>query len=191
MMAVDNLTKNPENQAGEFLQELDQVLLAANHKLDNESQLEADAEILENIKYEIAQTSWLDLLPARGAIITIGTCHPECESVTGQLLFANANAVGLETGAFKFLVLNTHIVWLSALQGKANSRRQSVLDPFALNLLFNDLLDQQGVNTWFLSGGKSLSGKLVRVFSDSLEINFGDQRVTLLLDQVVAIRTQS
>jgi hypothetical protein len=50
-------------------------------------------------------------------------------------------------------------------------------------------LDQQNLDTWFINGGKTLTGRLVRIFSDSVEITIGGNSMTVLIDQVVAVRS--
>lgn len=184
------MAQTPENLTGDYLNELQQILLAANRKMINESQVEDDAEIQETIKYEFAQTSWLDRLPTVGEALTVGTSHPELETVTGQLLFANESAIGLETINTRFLLLNAHITWVKGLRLKASYKRANSLDHYALRLVLSDFVEQQSLDTWYLTGSKSISGKLLRVFNDSVEIAFGEDRITLMLKQVVAVRSQ-
>ena len=58
--AVDNLVQKPEQSDANLLSEFQQVLQSANHKLLSELQLEDNAEVLENIRFETAASSWLD-----------------------------------------------------------------------------------------------------------------------------------
>jgi hypothetical protein len=186
---VNTLNQKPERIDAELLSAVQYVVESANFKLHSELQLENAAEVLENIKYETAHTSWLDRLPSSGAGITVATLHPECESVTGKLLLANASIVALTTDTYRFLFCNSHIVWLAGLQSKSVAEKQNPLDSFALQLLLQDLLDQQNLDTWFINGGKTLTGRLVRIFSDSVELTIGEKPITLLIDQVVAVRS--
>jgi hypothetical protein len=86
-------------------------------------------------------------------------------------------------------VFNPFIVWLTGWSEKVNTERQNLLDPFALQLLLQDLVDQQNSDTWYLNGGKELTGKLVRMFNNALELLVDGKSITLKIDQVVAVRS--
>jgi len=188
--AVDNLVQKPEQSDANLLSEFQQVLQSANHKLLSELQLEDNAEVLENVRFETAAASWLDRLPSSGATVTVATTHPDCQQVMGSLLTANADALVLETVTSRFIIFNAHILWLAGLHAKVRNGKQNPLDPFARQLLLQDLLDQQNVDTWFINGGKTFAGKLVRIFCDSVELSIYQNLITLKLDQVIAVRSK-
>ncbi|MEI7442019.1 MAG: hypothetical protein WCK30_00480 [Actinomycetes bacterium] len=187
---MDNLNHKPEKSDGGLLSEFRQVLQLANHKLLSELQLEQAAEVLENVRFENSAASWLDRLPSSGANVTVATVHPECQQVSGSLLTANAAALVLATDTHRIICLNLHIVWISGLQEKVHTGKQNPLDPFVVHLLLQDLVDQQNIETWFLNGGKTFAGRLVRMFRDSVELSVDRNLITLKLDQVVAVRSK-
>ena len=188
--AVDNLVQKPEQSDANLLSEFQQVLQSANHKLLSELQLEDNAEVLENIRFETAAASWLDRLPSSGATVTVATTHPDCQQVMGSLLAANSEALVLETATSRFIILNAHILWLSGLHAKVRGEKQNPLDPFARQLLLQDLVDQQNVDTWFINGGKTFVGKLIRIFCDSVELSIDRNLITLKLDHVIAVQSK-
>jgi hypothetical protein len=187
---VNNLTGNSKHSDADLLSEVQLVVQSEAHKLRNELQMEHVAEVLENIKYETAQTSWIDRLPAKGATFTVATAHPQCETVTGNLLLVNDLAVVLTTAADNFIFFNSHITWVTGLQVKSQVRNKNPLDPFGLQLLLQDLVDQQNIDTWFISGGRILTGILVRLFRDSVELVVDRKSVFLMIDQIVAVRSK-
>jgi hypothetical protein len=184
-----NLNQYPEHSDLELLSQVEQVVKSADSRLRSEMQIENDAQVLENIRYETAHASWLDRIPDSQTIVTVATSHPECESVSGTLTLANASCLVLVTGAARYLLVNSHLVWLTGLRSKAQVAKHSPLDPFALQLVLQDLQDQQNFDTWYLNGGKTLAGKLIRLFSDSVELEVASNLITLKLDQVVAVRS--
>jgi hypothetical protein len=186
---VDNLNQNPEQSDLGILSEVEQAMQSVNRKLLSELHLENEAEVLENIRYETSRSTWLDRIPSAGTSITVATNHPQCESVTGRLLFADSLCVVLATETCNYIILSTCITWLSGLQHKTAFKKQLPLDPFGLQILFQDLADQQKVDTWFINGGKTLVGVLVRIFSDSVEVSVDGKLITLKIDQLVAVRS--
>lgn len=172
-----------------LLPELEQVVQDVKHRLIGEHQLETEAEVRENIRFETAQISWLERIPTTGSIITVATGHPECELVTGALVFANASTIVLSSETHRTIFFNTQILWVSGLLDKTHVSKRRDIDPYALQLLLNQLVDEQSFNTWLFTSGKSLMGRLIRVFCDSVEIKTELQVVTLKLDQVVAVRS--
>ena len=189
--AVDYLVQKPEQSDANLLSEFQQVLQSVNQKLLSELQLEDNAEVLENVRFETAAASWLDRLPSSGAAVTVATTHPDCQQVMGSLLAANSEVLVLETATCRFIFLNAHIVWISGLHAKVRGGKQNPLDPFARQLLLQDLVDQQNVDTWLINGGKTFAGKLVRIFCDSVELNVDRNLITLKLDQVIAVRSKN
>jgi len=189
MKVVKPVTEKPQPLEVDLLSEFQNVVQAANQKLQNELLLEDNSEVLENIRYETGRTSWLDWMPPAGTKITVATVHPECELISGSFLMGNAGAVVLTTDTHTFIVFNPFIVWLTGWSEKVNTERQNLLDPFALQLLLQDLVDQQNSDTWYLNGGKELTGKLVRMFNNALELLVDGKSITLKIDQVVAVRS--
>jgi len=186
---VNNLNQYPEQFNLDFLSQVEQVVQSADNRLRSEMQIETDTQVLENIRYETARASWLDRIPNSGTTLTVATSHPECESVSGELLLANSSALVLAAGTHRYIVFNSHVVSLVGLQAKTRVGPQNPLDPFALQLLLQDLLDQQNIDTWYANGGKTLAGKLVRIFGDCVELEVGRNLITVKLDQVVAVRS--
>lgn len=186
---MDNLNQEPEQFDLSVLSEVELAVQSVNRKILSELHLENEAEVLENIRYETSRSSWLDRLPSVGTMITVATNHPQCESVTGRFLLADSLSFVLATDTCRFIVLNSYITWLSGLQPKPAVKKQILLDPFGLQLLFQDLADQQKVDTWFINGGKTLVGVLVRIFSDSVEIIVDSKLITVKIDQVVAVQS--
>ncbi len=184
------MAQKPEQSETGLLSEFQQVVQSANHKLLRELQLEDDAQVLENVRFETAAASWLDRLPNSGTNISIATAHPECEFVNGSLLIANAGVVVLVADTHRFIFFNSQIVWLAGLQTKMHGGKGNPLDPFALQLLLQDLVDQQSIDSWFINGGKTLTGKLARIFRDSVELVIDKNLITLKLDQVIAVRSK-
>jgi hypothetical protein len=189
MKAVKHLLEKHQPVEADLFSEFQNVVQSANHKLLNELQLEDNSEVLENIRYETARTSWLDRMPPTGSKITIATIHPECELVSGNFLVGNAGVIALTTDIHTFIVFNSYIIWITGWATKAHTQPGKRLDPFASQFLLQDLVDQQNSDTWYLNGGKALRGKLVRIFNDSLELLADTQSVTLKIDQVVAVRS--
>jgi len=190
MEAVNNLTGNPKHLDVELLSEVQLVMQSEAHKLSNELHLEHVTEVLENIKYEMAQTSWIDRLPPKGELVTIATAHPQCEVLTGSLQLANDLSIFLTTDLHNFIIFNAHVTWVAGLQVKSQVRNKNPLDPFGLQLLLQDLVDQQNIDTWFIRGGQIFTGKLVRLFRDSVELVVDRKSIVLMIDQVVAVRSK-
>jgi len=190
MEAVNNLTGNPKHLDVELLSEVQLVMQSEAHKLSNELHLEHVTEVLENIKYEMAQTSWIDRLPPKGELITVATAHPQCEVLTGSLQLANDLSIVLTTDLHNFIIFNAHVTWVAGLQVKSQVRNKNPLDPFGLQLLLQDLVDQQNIDTWFIRGGQIFTGKLVRLFRDSVELVVDRKSIVLMIDQVVAVRSK-
>ena len=172
----------------EFDYELQKVMQSASDKLLGEQQLDTDAEILENIRFEMSQVSWLDRLPPKGSHMHVTTSHPECESVSGLLILANSTVLVLEDEFNQHVVLNSHIVSVCGLLPKTRGRPKQVLDPFALRLILSQFAEQKISATWLLSGGKVISGILHGLFSDSLLVVAGAIEHTIIQNHLVAIR---
>jgi hypothetical protein len=169
--------------------ELNQVLLQAAEEVESEARLDLAYEVLETVRFEQAHISWLDRLRNTTSTIEIRLAHTQLPIVVGQVRHLADPFLILENSTTQFLINFEFVVAASGLS--VLSQKSSV--PDAINWLdnvwFHDLVDQQQMSTWFLTGDQVVEGSCVRTGFDYLDIETSCKILSIPKKIIVASRT--
>ena len=160
---------------GEFQQVLQQV----SRKFQSESVVELAAEVSDSIKFELSQISWMQLLPAYGADLSLQIDHLEIETIFGDLTFVGSSFLGIKSSQNNYLVAIPKILWLSGLCHQPVTKKESRCSEFELRILLQELQDQAVEVMFYLGANCKVSGLVVDLYADALSIvqsEFGHSR---------------
>jgi hypothetical protein len=172
-----------------LIAELNRVLLQAAEEVESEERLDLAYEVLETVRYEQAQVSWLDRLRNTKSSIEIRLAHSQFPLVAGEMRHIADPFMILENSSFQFLVNYEYVVAVCGL----NERSLAQPKPDAINWLdnvwFHDLADKNLKSTWFLTGDQVIEGNCLQTGFDSLDIESNSKVLTIPKRSIVAIRT--
>lgn len=171
-----------------LIAELNRVLLQAAEEVESEERLDLAYEVLETVRYEQAQVSWLDRLRNTRNPIEIRLAHSQFPLVAGEMKHIADPFMILENSMFQFLVNYDFVVAIGGL----NERTLTQPIPDSINWLdnvwFHDLADKNLTSTWYLTGDQVIEGICLQTGFDSLDIESNSKVLTIPKRSIVASR---
>jgi hypothetical protein len=172
-----------------LIAELNRVLFQAAEEVESEERLDLAYEVLETVRYEQAQVSWLDRLRNTSSSIELRLAHGQLPLVVGEVKHLADPFMVLENSTTQFLV---NFDFVSAVSG-LSELSQKTGAPDVINRLdsvwFHDLADQQLTSTWYLAGDQIVEGTCRRTGFDYLDIEGNSKIFTIPKRSLIASRT--
>jgi uncharacterized protein YbdZ (MbtH family) len=172
-----------------IITELNRVLLQAAEEVESEERLDLAYEVLETVRYEQAQVSWLDRLRNTASPVELRVAHAQFPLVTGKVRHLAEQFMILENSTTQFLVNYEFVLAASGL----NELSQKSSSPDAINWLdnvwFYDLADQHLSSSWYLVGDQFIEGACRRIGFDSLDIETNSKVFTIPKRSIVIGQT--
>jgi len=172
-----------------LITEVNRVLFQAAEELASEERLDLAYEVLETVRFEQTQVSWLDRLRNTSSTIEMRLAHSHLPLVAGKVRHLADPFMILENGTTQFLInieFLVSVIGLSALS-------QNNYAPDAINWLdnvwFHDLADMQRSSTWYLLGDQKIEGLCRRTGCDSLDIETSNKTFTIPKRSIIACQT--
>lgn len=172
-----------------LIAELNRVLLQAAEDVESEERLDLAYEVLETVKFEQAQISWLDRLRNTASCIEIRLAHAQIPFIDGKVRHLSDTFLILENPNFQYLVNFDFVFAVAGL----NERSLAEPNPDSINWLdnvwFHDLIDKHLTSTWYLTGDQVIDGACLRTGFDSLDIECNSKTLTIPKRSIIASRT--
>jgi hypothetical protein len=172
-----------------LITELNRVLLQAAEEVESEERLDLAYEVLETVRYEQAQISWLERIRNTASPIELRLSHAELPLVVGEVRHLADPFMILETSTSQFLVNYEFVLAAIGLSELSQKSRAPDVINWLDNVWFHDLADKQSTSTWFLTGYQVIEGICRRTGFDSLDIEANSKIFTIPKRAIVAGRT--
>jgi len=172
-----------------LISELNRVLFQAAEEMASEERLDLAYEVLETVRFEQTQVSWLDRLRNTPSTVEMRLAHSHLPLVAGKVRHLADPFIILENATSQFLINFEFLVSVTGL----NALSQNNSAPDAINWLdnvwFHDLADMQRSSTWYLLGDQTIEGLCQRTGFDSLDIETNYKTFTIPKRSIVACQT--
>lgn len=171
---MDLTQQFPQNESLELepqvITELNRVLCQELDEVGAEQRLDLAYEVIETVRYEQAQISWLDRLRNTTDEIEVQISHTQLPIVSGTLMHFCDPFLILKNSQAQFLINSEFISGVTGLNHLAGGARS--LDTFNWldNVWFHDLSDRRALGTWYLKGDCVVEGHCLRTGFDAIDV---------------------
>lgn len=172
-----------------LISELNRVLFQAAEEVASEERLDLAYEVLETIRFEQAQISWIDRLRNTSTTVELRLTHAQLPLAVGEVRHLSDPFIVLENPTTQFLINLKHIVAISGLSELSQNHSSPDVVNFLDNLWFRVLTDSKQTSTWYLVGDQVIEGLCLRTGFDSLDIETNSKIFTIPKRSIVASRT--
>lgn len=172
-----------------LISELNRVLFQAAEEVASEKRLDLAYEVLETIRFEQAQISWIDRLRNTSSTVELRLAHAQLPLAVGEVRHLADPFIVLENPTIQFLINIEHTVAISGLSDLSQNHSAPDVVNFLDNVWFRELTDNKQVSTWYLVGDQIIEGLCLRTGFDSLDIETNSKIFTIPKRSIVASRT--
>lgn len=171
---MDLTQQFPQNESLELepqvITELNRVLCQELDEVGAEQRLDLAYEVIETVRYEQAQISWLDRLRNTTDEIEVQISHTQLPIVSGTLMHFSDPFLILKNSQAQFLINSEFISGVTGLNHLAGAAQS--LDTFNWldNVWFHDLSDRRALGTWYLKGDCVVEGHCLRTGFDAIDV---------------------
>lgn len=171
---MDLTQQFPQNESLELepqvITELNRVLCQELDEVGAEQRLDLAYEVIETVRYEQAQISWLDRLRNTTDEIEVQISHTQLPIVSGTLMHFCDPFLILKNSQAQFLINSEFISGVTGLNHLAGAAQS--LDTFNWldNVWFHDLSDRRALGTWYLKGDCVVEGHCLRTGFDAIDV---------------------
>lgn len=169
--------------------ELNRVLLQAAEEVESEERLDLAYEVLETVRYEQAQVSWLDRLRNTSSPVELRIAHAQLPLVAGRVRHLAEQFMILENSTTQFLVNYEFVLAASGLNELSQKSKSPDVINWLDNVWFHDLADQHLSSSWYLVGDQVIEGACRRTGFDSLDIETSSKVFTIPKSSIVVGQT--
>lgn len=172
-----------------LISELNRVLFQAAEEVASEERLDLAYEVLETIRFEQAQISWIDRLRNTSSTVELRLAHAQLPLAVGEVRHLADPFIVLENPTIQFLINIEYTVAISGLSDLSQNHSAPDVVNFLDNVWFRELTDNKQVSTWYLVGDQIIEGLCLRTGFDSLDIETNSKIFTIPKRSIVASRT--
>jgi len=172
-----------------LISELNRVLFQAAEEVASEERLDLAYEVLETIRFEQAQISWIDRLRNTSSTVELRQAHAQLPLAVGEVRHLADPFIVLENLTIQFLINLEYTVAISGLSELSQNHSAPDVVNFLDNVWFRELTDNKQVSTWYLVGDQIIEGLCLRTGFDSLDIETNSKIFTIPKRSIVASRT--
>jgi hypothetical protein len=172
-----------------LISELNRVLFQAAEEVASEERLDLAYEVLETIRFEQAQISWIDRLRNTSSTVELRLAHAQLPLAVGEVRHLADPFVVLKNSMTQFLINCKYVVAVSGLSDLSQNHSAPDVVNFLDNVWFRELTDNKQTSTWYLVGDQIIEGLCLRTGFDSLDIETNSKIFTIPKRSIVASRT--
>lgn len=172
-----------------LISDLNQVLLQAAEAVESEERLDLTYEVLETVRFEQAQISWLDRLRNTAGSVELRLAHAHLSRIAGEVRHLADPFMILDNSTAQFLVNYEYVVAAVGLSDLSQNHSTPDAINWLDNVWFHNLVEHRVTSTWYLMGDYIIEGLCRRTGFDSLDIETNSKIVTIPKQAIVANRT--
>jgi hypothetical protein len=169
--------------------ELNRVLLQAAEEVESEERLDLAYEVLETVRFEQSQISWLDRLRNTAGGLELRLAHAHLSQIAGEIRHLADQFMILENSSAQFLVNFDYVITAVGLSELSQNHSRSDVINWLDNVWFHDLVEHRVTSTWYLTGDEIIEGLCRRTGFDSLDVEVNSKVFTIPKKAIVANRT--
>lgn len=171
---MDLTQQFPQNESTELepqvITELNRVLCQELDEVGAEQRLDLAYEVIETVRYEQAQISWLDRLRNTTDEIEVQISHTQLPIVSGTLMHFCDPFLILKNSQAQFLINSEFISGVTGLNHLAGAAQSLETFNWLDNVWFHDLSDRRALGTWYLKGDCVVEGHCLRTGFDAIDV---------------------
>lgn len=171
---MDLTQQFPQNESLELepqvITELNRVLCQELDEVGAEQRLDLAYEVIETVRYEQAQISWLDRLRNTTDEIEVQISHTQLPIVSGTLMHFCDPFLILKNSQAQFLINSEFISGVTGLNHLAGAAQSLETFNWLDNVWFHDLSDRRALGTWYLKGDCVVEGHCLRTGFDAIDV---------------------
>ena len=186
---MDQMESQKAHYLDEVFRQVTHVLSDAFGTISSEVRLALDAEVAETLRFDQAQQSWTQRLANTRSTIEMNFAHPDLERVSGLVIASSDKYVELLDGDSSFLINLSHVITASGLAVKSVAESTSAVDSQLDSMWLHDASDSQRPVTVWCGLSRRVTGYLVTVGSDFIDLEVNGQINTVNTTHLVCATT--